>query len=290
MKYIGKIYRPPSEARSLIFQITIGCSHNKCSFCNMYKEKSFKIRSLDDIEEDLKAMSEDYYKRVRRIFLGDGDALIMKTDQLKKVLVLIKKYYPYCERVGIYGSARSVLIKSIKELKELKELGLGIIYMGLESGSNEILEDINKGEKSEDIVKAGKMVKESGIILSVTAISGMGGREKTNLHAIETAKAFSEMNPDYIGLLTLMIEDDTPIYEKFVKGEFNLMEAEEIAHENMVFLKNIDSEGTVLRSNHASNYLSLDGILNKDKEKLINKIEKALKEDGSFKEEWFRML
>lgn len=290
MKYIGRIFRPPSESRSLIFQITLGCSHNKCSFCSMYKEKAFRIRKIEDIEKDLKEMSQEYYGKIRRIFLADGDALIMKTAQLKEILKLIKKYYPHCERVGIYGSARSVLLKSVEELKQLKELGLGIIYMGLESGSDEILEDINKGEKAADIVKAGIMVKESGIILSVTAISGMGGKEKTTLHAKETAKAFSQMKPDFIGLLTLMVESDTPIYEKIVNGELTLMEPEEIAHENIVFLENLDCEGSVLRSNHASNYLSLDGVMNKDKQTLIEKVKKALKEDGSFKEEWFRQL
>lgn len=289
MQYEGDIYRPPSEAHSLIVQATVGCSHNKCTFCSMYKAKRFRIRKTQEILDDLGEMAAAY-PSVKRIFLADGDALIIKTEELKKILTYIRSNFKMCERVAIYGSPRSILLKSAKELKELHGLGLGIVYLGLESGSDKILKKINKGETADEIIRAGLRVKEAGIPLSVTAISGIGGKTLWREHAVATGKAFSAMKPDYIGLLTLMMEEGTPLWKEYQEGNFTLPGPEEVAIETLVMLENMDSDGSVFRSNHASNYISLRGTLNADREEMIQKLKAALEGNVAYKKEYLRAL
>lgn len=289
MRYEGSIYRPPSEAWSLIVQATIGCSHNKCSFCSMYKDKKFRIRSIEDIIQDISEASMQY-KSIKRIFLADGDALMIKTAELLKILEHIRNTIPECERVGIYASPRSIMLKSHEDLKLLREAGLGIAYLGLESGSNEILKSINKGADSQEIVETGQKVKEAGILLSVTLISGLGGKQLWKEHALESAKAINKMKPDFLGLLTLMVEPGTKLYEEVSEGSFKLLTPQEIAAETLELLKNLDCEGCIFRSNHASNYLSLKGTLNRDRELLINQLQEAIEGELDFKEEYLRGL
>src|SRR5690625_4891019 len=202
MKYEGRLYRPPSEARSLIIQATIGCSHNKCSFCSMYKEKQFRIRKLDDILNDIDTGREQF-PNINRIFLADGDALIIKTNELVEILEHIQSSIPKCERIGIYASPKSIMSKSLSELKLLQSRGLNIAYLGLESGSDKVLMDIKKGSTSNEIIKCGRKLKEADISISITLISGIGGKNFWKEHAIESAKAINEINPEYLGLLTL---------------------------------------------------------------------------------------
>lgn len=289
MRYEGSIYRPPSEAWSLIVQATIGCSHNKCSFCNMYKDKKFRIRNTKDIIEDL-SEARRLYKSIKRIFLADGDALIIKTSELLKILEHIRTTIPECERVGIYASPKSVGTKSLEELKILKNAGIGIAYLGLESGSDEILERIDKGASSYEIIEAGKKIREAGILLSVTLISGLGGKELWKEHSIKSAEAISKMKPDFLGLLTLMVYNGTKLYEEIGKEEFQLLTPKEVAIETAELIKNLDCEGCVFRSNHASNYLSLKGTLNKDKELLLNQLYEAIEGEADFREEFLRGL
>ncbi|NLM44038.1 MAG: B12-binding domain-containing radical SAM protein [Clostridiales bacterium] len=289
MRYEGSIYRPPSEAWSLIIQATIGCSHNKCSFCSMYKDKKFRIRKTEEILDDIKE-ARMYYRSIKRVFLADGDALIIKTPELLKILNFIKEWIPECERVGIYASPESIMIKTPEELKLLREAGLGIAYLGLESGSDQILAYMNKGADSEEIVKAGLRIKEAGILLSVTLISGLGGKKLWKEHAVESAKALSKMKPDYLGLLTLMVEPGTKLYDDVEKGQFQLLTPQQVALETLELLKNIDAEGCVFRSNHASNYLSLKGTLNQDREMLIKQLNEAIKGQIDFKDEYLRGL
>lgn len=289
LRYEGAVYRPPSEARSLIIQATLGCSHNKCTFCSMYKDKPFRARAFEDVENDLR-YARSMYSHVRRIFLADGDALILSFEKLSRILLCIKELFPECGRVGIYGTSKSINIKTLEELVELKKLGLGIIYLGLESGNEEILRRIKKGETAEDIVRAGKKVKESGILLSVTAISGLGSQELKDEHAVDTAKAFSAMKPDFIGFLALMVEREAELYKDVLNGNFKLLTPIEIVEEMILFLKNIDSEGSVFRSNHASNYFSLYGDLNKDIPSMLSELEEVLKDDALLKAECFRRL
>ena len=288
MRYEGRVFRPPSEAYSLIVQVTVGCSHNKCTFCDMYKEKRFHLRKLEDVLEDFN-IARRQYRYIERVFLADGDALIRKTEDLAAILKHIRKVIPECQRVTSYGSPKSILTKSPEDLALLQSLGLDMIYLGLESGNEQVLKHINKGVTVEDIVRAGQMVKDAGMKLSVTAISGLGGTEMWKEHAIDTAKAFSRMKPDYIGLLTLMFEGDVPLRRECEEGKFHLLTAPQVAKETLLMLEHIDSEGSVFRSNHASNYLTLKGTLNRDREAMCEQIRTAL-ERGGYKKEYFRAL
>ena len=285
--YEGRVFRPPSEAYSLIIQVTIGCSHNKCTFCDMYKEKSFRIRKMEEIQRDFD-LARRAYRRVERIFLADGDALMCQTQHMAEILRYIGEVFPECERVTCYGSPASILVKQQEELDLLHELGLEMIYMGLESGSDEVLRRVNKGETAEEIVRAGQMVKKAGMKLSVTCIAGLGSLELSEEHAIKTAEALSQMKPEYIGLLTLLFELPTPLMEDWQAGRFYLMNPVEIAQETLVLLEHIDCEGSVFRANHASNYVNLAGTLNEDREAMCQKLRAALEGRVRFKNEAFR--
>ena len=289
MIYDEPLYRPPSEAYSLIIQVTIGCSHNKCSFCGMYKSKKFRIRSKSDIFRDLEEMAARYNK-VRRIFLADGDALVLKTQDLKDILQKIKELFPYCERVGIYATPNDILRKSPEELKSLNEYGIGIVYLGIESGSDKILKGISKGADSKDMIEAGKRIVNSGIKLSVTLISGLGGKDGREEHARESAKVINEINPDYLGLLTLIIEPGTRMYDLVQEGTFKLLSTEEVALETQMLIQNLELRNCVFRSNHASNYFSLEGTLPHDKSKLLKQLDVVLNNIEDYSGEYFRRL
>ncbi len=289
MRYEGTVYRPPSEAYSLIVQATIGCSQNRCTFCSMYKEKNFRIRKTEDIIEDL-ILGRQEYSKVERIFLADGDALIIKTEELLKILEAIKTIFPECKRVGIYGSPKSILGKSTKELIELRKLGLGIVYLGVESGSDLILEKIKKGVNSFEMIAAGRKIKEADILLSITLISGLGGKEHSMEHVVESARVVNEMNPDYIGLLTLLVEEGTEFYDDVLNGKFKLLTPKEVLLETREFVKRLNVDNCIFRSNHASNYVALGGTLNKDKNLILAQIEEGLKMEGLEEEEIFRRL
>lgn len=276
MQYYGNVFRPPSEARSLIIQATVGCAHNKCSFCYMYKDDNFIIRPLEDIKKDLIEMSQ-YGSYWRRIFLADGDALVLKTSDLLEILKTIKQYYPNIERVSSYATAGDINRKSIEELKALRDAGLEMLYIGFESGDDEILRKINKGLTYKDYVSAMAKCKEVGFKTSITIIAGLGGVELMEQNAKGTAKIISETKPDYVSYLTMRIYKNTPLYLDYINGKFNMTNAEEILQEMKIFLENVDSEGTIFRSNHASNYVLLAGTLNEDKKGLIEAIDKTLK-------------
>ncbi len=255
----------------------------------MYKDKKFRIRNTDEIIKDINK-GRSLYKRIDRVFLADGDALIIKTTELLEILKHIKIVFPECERIGIYASPKSIATKSIEELELLYKAGLGIAYLGLESGLDKILNSINKGATAKEIVELSKKIKESKILLSVTLISGLGGKELWEEHAIESAKVISEIKPDYLGLLTLMLEYGTKLYDDVENGLFKILTPKEIAIETLELLKNLDSEACIFRSNHASNYLSLKGTLNKDKDKMIDILREAIKTEKAYKSEHLRGL
>ena len=289
MRYKGKVYRPPSEAYSLIVQVTYGCSHNRCAFCDMYDDKHFAMRPMDEIREDFE-LARRVYGRVERVFLADGDALMRKTDDLVSILGLVYGLFPECERVTCYASPTSLLIKSEDDLCLLRQKGLQMVYMGLESGCDAVLEKMRKGHTAAEIVAAGQKARRCGLALSVTAISGLGSVDKWRQHAVDTAKAVSAIQPDYLGLLTLMVEPGTPL-ETWVKdGSFTLLTAPEVLKETELFLQNVDSEGTVFRANHASNYLTLKGTLNRDRDALLGQIAAALEGRRDLKPEFLRAL
>ena len=287
IEYEGRVFRPPSEAYSLIVQVTIGCSHNKCTFCDMYKEKRFRVRKLEDVKRDFDE-ARRMYRRVERIFLADGDALMCRPEHMAEILRYIRQVFPECERVTSYGSPASILVKTQEELNLLHELGLEMIYLGLESGSDEVLRRVNKGETADEIVRAGLMVKTAGMKLSVTCIAGLGSMELSEEHAVKTAEALSRMKPEYIGLLTLLFELETPLMRDWQEGRFYLMNPIEIAHETLILLEHIDAEGSVFRANHASNYVNLAGTLNRDREAMCQRLRQALEGKIQFRNEAFR--
>ena len=279
MRYKGKVYRPPSEAYSLIVQVTYGCSHNRCAFCDMYDDKNFGMRPLDEIYEDFR-MARQAYGHVQRVFLADGDALMRRTSDLVSILDLIYGLFPECERVTSYASPGSIHAKSEDDLRLLRSKGLTMLYMGLESGCDAVLEKMTKGHTVAAIVEAGQKVRRCGFALSVTAISGLGSRELLRDHAIGTAQALSQMNPEYIGLLTLMVERGTPLAKWVSEGSFQVLDAVDVLRETALFLQHIDSEGSVFRMNHASNYLTLKGTLNDDREALLQRVSMGLEGYG----------
>ena len=287
MRYSGDVYRPPSEANSLIVQVTYGCSHNRCAFCNMYKAKHFTIRPIEEVFEDL-AWARAHYRFIQRIFLADGDALILPMEHLQRILEFIRVHIPECERVAVYGSPRSIQRKTPAQLAQLRVEGLGIVYMGLESGNDALLKRYNKGETAAEIVEGGLKVRDAGLALSVTAINGMGGVELWQPHAIDTAKTLSAMKPEYIGLLTLLFELPTPLMRDWQEGRFYLMNPIEIAHETLILLEHIDSEGSIFRANHASNYVNLAGTLNRDRDAMCQRLRQALEGKVKFRSESFR--
>ncbi len=289
MNYEGMVYRPPSEAYSLIIQATVGCSHNKCTFCSMYKDDTFKIKPVDKIKDEL-VEAREYYKSVNRIFIADGDALAMKQEDLVDICSFIGEVFPECDRIGIYGSPNSILRKTEEELIELKKLGIGILYLGVESGSEKILEAIKKGVTREEMIKAGQRVKKSGIKLSITLISGIGGKELTREHSLESASIINEISPDYVGLLTLMVEPSTEMYQAVRDGKMTLLSPEEVLLETKLMVEHINIDKCVFRSNHASNYINLAGTLARDKEKILEQIDLGLSVSNLSDKEKYRRL
>ncbi len=289
MQYYGDVYRPPSEAYSLIIQATLGCSHNTCAFCTMYKEKRFYNRPLEDVLKDLRDVAAaGYSHKAKRIFLADGDALIRKTDDLIKILDTCYELYPVCERVTSYASPGSLLLKSEEDLKKLREHGLTMVYLGLESGSDEVLKLMTKGFTSAQIVEGGLKAKRAGMQLSVTAIAGLGGKKLSQSHVEGTAKALSEMNPDYVGVLTLEIHEGTPLEKWVNEGTFELLDSTEVLMETRELISRMDCPGCVFRMNHASNYLTLAGTFNDDRQAMLDKIDSALKGKLKLRPEWMR--
>ena len=245
----------------------------------MYDDKHFGIRPMEEIVEDFR-MARQAYRHVPRVFLADGDALMRRTEELASILDLIYGLFPECERVTSYASPRSIQVKSEEDLRLLRSKGLTMLYMGLESGSDAVLTKMSKGHTAAAIVEAGQKARRCGFALSVTAISGLGSKEFLHDHAVDTARALSAINPEYIGLLTLMVEPGTPL-EKWVReGSFQVLGVGDVLRETELFLENIDSPGSVFRMNHASNYLTLKGTLNNDREALLRRVREGLAGHG----------
>jgi len=271
MPYDMPLYRPPSEADSLILQVTLGCSHNKCTFCSMYKTKKFRILSDREIEQHIK-WALDYYPMAPRIFLADGNALAMDTIKLKELVKNLYNVFPNLQRVTTYAGPRDILEKNDQELQELRSAGITMLYLGVESGSSEVLKNINKGVTPQEMVEAGQKARRAGFQLSCTIILGLGGKELWQEHARKTAEVINQIQPEYLGALTLMVEDITPLAGHVKRGEFKLLQPIEIIEEQYELISNLDLAHCVFRSNHASNYLALKGVLNQDKEKLLQSL------------------
>jgi radical SAM superfamily enzyme YgiQ (UPF0313 family) len=235
MRYEEPVFRPPSEGGSFILQISIGCSHNKCTFCSMYKTKKFRLRSMQEIKEDIKEASR-HYPRLRRVFLADGDALALDQQMLLEVLEDLYASFPHLERVGIYANPHNILEKQDDQLAELRRGGLQILYLGIESGSAKVLADVRKGATPEDMVQAGKKALAAGFLLSATVILGLAGKEGSRQHALETARVVSAINPQYLGALTLMLNQHAPLLRKAERGEFQPLNPREILDEQEILI------------------------------------------------------
>ena len=289
MKYEGMIFRPPSEADSLILQVTVGCSYNRCTFCGAYQGKRFRIKNFEEIKEDVDEVSP--YK-IRRVFLADGDALSIPQKGLIQILSYLKARLKGLERVGIYANAKDILRKDVEELKALKDLGLEILYLGLESGDPEVLKRIKKNATVDQLIRAGKRVKESGILLSVTVILGIGGVEGSQAHAVETGKVLSGMDPDYVGALSLMIVPGTPIAKEIETGTLVLPTPFALIQELETMIANCHFTHCFFASNHASNYLPLRIQMPEEKEEALKRIREVLrrKDPDLLRPEYLRAL
>jgi len=291
MKYEGVVIRPPSEADSLILQVTVGCSHNKCIFCPAYKAKRFRIKSFGEIRDDIDEASI-HAQHLRRVFLADGDALIIPQQRLLEIIHYLNEKFPKLTRIGIYGNAKSILKKSIEQLKELKENKLSFIYLGIESGDEETLKNVHKGITYEKMVEAAKQVKEASIKLSVTVLLGLAGTERSAIHAKETARILTDIQPDYIGALTLMIPPEAPLYSMVEEGKFELPSPFELLQELRIMIAESDLHNCLFFSNHASNYLPVKARLPKNKISSLKLIDKVLSSGNEdlLKPEYLRAL
>ena len=287
------IIRPPSEWKSYFLPLTSGCSNNTCTFCGYYGSK-LQIRDIDDIKSEIDAVAlftrsgiqiPDVSKVVyavaqgwdgKRIFLQDGDALVYPFPKLREVLQYLNGKLPGVERIGTYATPQDILRRNSDELKELRQLKLGIFYTGLETGDDELLQKIGKGVSSDEVVEAGKKVKEAGISFSVTVILGLGGIEGSKKHVFETAKVLTEIDPDYVGALTLTLVPGTPLYEQWERNEFHPLSPFQSLEELRLIIENSNFTDCFFSSMHASNYLSVRGKLPQDREKMLRELEVVL--------------
>lgn len=289
MHYEGLIIRPPSEAYSILLQVTVGCSHNKCTFCGAYKEKHFRIKDETTIRDDL-SFAARHCRDQTRVFLLDGDALIMPFEKLSWVLREVKNQLPWVRRVGIYANTRGIKSKTLEELVSLRKLGLGIVYLGVESGDNLTLENIHKGTDAETLIRSGQKIRQAGIKLSVTVLLGIAGEARSLTHARKTGEVLTAMQPNHVGALTLMVLDGTPLGKDLQAGRFKMPSPEGLLLELKEMLLNTHLSSGLFFSNHASNYLPLRVRLPKDKDNAIGLIDSALKGKIMLKPEALRAL
>ena len=289
MHYDMPLYRPPSEAYSLIFQVTLGCSHNRCAFCTMYRQKKFRIRPWEELRADiLEAVIS--YRRTPRIFLADGDALVIDTDYMIRILGFLYEQFPSLERVTAYANPSNLLKKSAEDLERIQKAGLQMLYFGIETGDDELLVRIKKGATAHELITSAKKAIDAGFILSATIILGLAGKKESQRHAIETARVCSAINPQYLSALTLMLEDNNRYFSRCLGKDWEMMNKVEILNELRTMVEHFHLDNCIFRSNHASNYLPIKATLNQDKGKLLQEIDSALKNPAQLRPEAMRAL
>jgi radical SAM superfamily enzyme YgiQ (UPF0313 family) len=294
-EYDEPIFRPPSEAMSAIFQITHGCSWNQCAFCEMYTSKKFTVKKIELIEKEIRSYSE-FDQEVSKCFLADGDVMVLSTSKILQVLELIKKYLPNVRRISAYASPGNLVRKSPEELEELSEAGLSLVYVGIESGNDHLLDLVNKGETYESTVNGLIKAKKAGIKTSVMIIMGLGGIEYSEDHAKDSAKAINAIQPDFLSILILSFPFGVNHYRSRFKGDFIPLDVKGLLNEMYNFIYHIDGaiieKQIVFRSDHASNYLALKGFLPRDKENFLKKLSFAINkpENAKLRKEWQRGL
>jgi len=289
MHYEGMCIRPPSEAYSILLQVTLGCSHNKCSFCGTYKDKRFAIKEDKIILSDILFASK-VMKRQDKAFLMDGDALIIPQKRLMWILGRIKEHLPWVKRVGAYANAKSIKMKTPDELVQLRENGLGILYYGVETGDDELRKRITKGSDAKTCIEMGRKVKEAGINLSVTVLLGIAGKEGSLKHAKATGELLSAMDPDFVGALTVMLISGTPLYEEVTSGHFELPDQRGLLTELREMIRHTHLSRGLFYSNHASNYLPVKARLPRGKQDALDLIDRALQGGVGLRPEWMRAL
>jgi radical SAM superfamily enzyme YgiQ (UPF0313 family) len=284
MRYIGPIYRPPSEADSLLVQATIGCPHNKCAFCMVYKKgPPYAVRPTAEIKEDLKTAHRLRGERVRTLFFPAGNTIAMPTAQLAEVCRYAHYLFPQLERITVYGSSRYIYRKGPEELRDLAKAGLSRIHVGLETGDDHILKIIKKGTTASEQIQAGLWVKQAGIELSEYVILGIGGKDRSETHALKTASVLNDIAPDFVRLRTFVPKVNTLLLHQIRKGRFQLLSPHEVLRETRLLLDNLNCS-TRLYSDHYTNYLNLEGRMPDDKEYLLSLIDEALaRDEGRFR-------
>ncbi len=289
MHYEGNMIRPPSEAQSILLQATVGCSHNKCKFCGAYKGQRFKIKSDDIWAADIEYAGR-HFRHCRRLFICDGDALIIPFPRLLALLRRIQRELPWIERVGLYANAKSIDLKTDDQLRQLHEHGLGIAYMGLESGDDPTLKRIGKGADSDKMIAMGQKIQRAGIALSITVLLGLAGKTDSLRHARATGRALSAIDPAYVGALSLMLIPGTPMHDDYQAGRFEMISPSAMLAELRAMIAATDLTDGLFHANHASNYLPLRARLPHDKMRTLDLIDRALAGQIDLKPEWMRAL
>lgn len=276
MRYEGNIFRPFSEANSYLLQVTIGCSHNRCTFCGMYKDKKYRVRSMEEIKTDIR-MAKEYYGDVEKIFLCDGDAIALETDMLLELLDTLYASFPSLRHVGTYVGPQSTLAKSMSELAALRAAGLTKAYLGVETGDDQLLREVKKGVNAEEMLQAGQNLVNSGFNLSTMVLLGLAGKgPRSREHALATAEITNKMKPQYLAALTVTPVPGTTLFREVQAGRFEVLDPFETLEEMKIIFENITIDNLKFVGSHVSNYLPVKGTLQKDKEQMLAIVNKVL--------------
>lgn len=282
----GPVFRPPSEANSFILRVTIGCSHNRCTYCNMYRSVDFRVRTMAEIMTQINA-AKAYQQHIRRIFLADGNALVLATDKLLSILAVLKEAFPKLRRVSCYAGPKDILHKTPQELRDLYEAGLTLVYYGMESGDDEVLNHVCKGVNAQESIAAGQRVVASGIKLSMMVIIGLGGKAGSKAHAHHTAQAINAIRPNMLSALTLMMYRGSELRDEYERGQFEILSPAESMGELYDLISELElpyDAHCLFRSNHISNHIALAGTLPHDKQKLLSEAKRGMAELAALKE------
>jgi radical SAM superfamily enzyme YgiQ (UPF0313 family) len=291
IRYEGRLYRPPSEASSLILQATIGCSYNRCTFCGMYRDKRFRVRPIDEVAAEIEWAAR-HLQPVRKVFLADGDALVAKSAFLLDVLARLRVAFPALQRVSVYASPQSLQVRTVEEMSTLREAGLSLYYLGVESGHDAVLTALEKGVDAAEMVRVAGKAHQAGVKLSTMILLGAGGRALSSEHARESARVVNAIQPRYVSTLVMTPVEGTPLGEAASRGEHEELDPVELARELRELIAHLELESTVFRSNHASNHLALEGSLPRDRQRLLDALTSAISapEEAPFTPSWRRGL
>jgi len=292
LRYEGTLYRPPSEADSLILQATIGCSYNECTFCGMYRDKRFRVRKIDELAAEIAWAKSAYGDAVRKVFLADGDALVAKPAYLHAILAALSDAFPNLRRVSCYASPQSLQIRTVDEMSKLRDAGLVQYYLGVESGHDAVLARLEKGVDSAEMIRVAGKATAAGVKLSTMILLGAGGRALSMEHARESARVINAIQPRFVSTLVMTPVESTPLFDQAARGEVDELTPEETARELREFVSGLEMKGCVFRSNHASNYLAVGGNLPKDKAAILAALDRALAEPdvAPYRPDWMRGL